>query len=214
MCAFASADKEGKSEKISSIVEWGRLCPVLWAEKINLDNMNVVVWVWAYLAEILAAVGGTDSDLTNEELQAKLQHLLCVLQVCASHSEKTDFDHQGWKIARLYAKKVQAQLDRGLVSWSDFSVFRGNPHPSELIAAKEELVKVVKKKNFEDPPRGKWVGEDPPRGKLLCTTWNSSTVEKKCDWMVKNPDKGKCNRRHDCSYYLEFCGKRIAAGDS
>ena len=211
------ADKEGKTEKISSIVEWGRLCPVLWAEKINLDNMNVVVWVWAYLAEILAAVGGTDSDLTNEELQAKLQHLLCVLQVCASHSEKTDFDHQGWKIARLYAKKVQAQLDRGLVSWSDFSVYRGNPHPSELIAAKEELVKVVKKKNAEDPGvQG--------RGKLLCTTWNSSTVEKKCDWMVKNPDKGKCNRRHDCSYCLDkglgsfnhqksFCGKRIAAGD-
>ena len=86
-------------------------------------------------------------------------------------------------------------------------------------------MKVVKKKNFEDPPRGKWLGEDPPRGKLLCTTWNSSTVEKKCDWMVKNPDKGKCNRRHDCSYCLDkglgsfnhqksFCGKRIAAGDS
>ena len=174
------------------------------------------MWLFGFgLAEILAAVSGTHSDLTNEELQAKLQHLLCVLQVCASHSEKTDFDHQGWKIARLYAKKVQAQLDRGLVSWSDFSVFRGNPHPSELIAAKEELVKVVKKKNFEDPPRGK----------LLCTTWNSSTVEKKCDWMVKNPDKGKCNRRHDCSYCLDkglgsfnhqksFCGKRIAAGDS
>jgi hypothetical protein len=222
-----AADKEGKTEKISSIVEWGRMCPVLWAEKINLENMNIVVWVWAYLAEILAAVAGNTSELTNEELQAKLQHVLCVLQVCASHSEKTDFDNQGWKIARLYAKKVQAQLDRGIVRWSDFSAYKGNPHPSELIAAKEELVQRVKKKKVEDIGTQQRAGQATPgaAGKLLCTTWNSSSVEKKCDWMVRNPDKGKCNRRHDCSYCLEkghganhhqrtFCGKRLAAGES
>ena len=214
-----SGDKEGKTEKNPSIVEWGRRCPVLWAEKINHDSMNIVVWVWAYLAEILSAISGGTSELDQGELQARLQHLLCVLQVCASHSEKNDFDHQGWKVARLYAKKVQAQLDRSLVVWSDFSTFRGNPHPSELIAAKEELVpKVIKQKKVDD-------GYGQGKSKILCTTWNSSTVERKCDWMVKNPGKGKCNRRHDCSYCLEkghgtfmhqkqFCSRRIAAGDS
>ena len=126
---------------------------------------------------------------------------------------------QGWKIARLYARKVQAQLDRGLVGWTDFAEYKANPHPSELIAARQELesrVRVKRKDREEDRRSGT---------RPLCTTWNISKIEGKCDWQVKNPDKGKCNRRHDCSYCVEkghgslyhqrsFCGKRIAAGDT
>ena len=198
---------------------------MLWAEKIAHDNMNIVVWVWAYLAEILASLNDDSTDQT--ELAAKLQHLLCVLQVCASHSEKNDFEHQGWKVARLYARKVQAQLDRGLVGWQDFSAYRGNTHPSELIAAKEELVQKAPKKKVE-VAGGHVRGQDRLQSagsRPQCTTWNTSTAERKCDWMVRNPDKGRCNRKHDCSYCIEkglgnlnhqrtFCPKRVAAGDS
>ena len=212
--SVSKAEKEGKSE---SIVEWARKCPVLWAEKVNHENMNAIVWLWGYLSEILdtKTAGADVPPLGPGVLEAKLQHALCVLEVCASHSEKTDFDNQGWKIAKLYAKKVQAQLDRGLVNWTDFSEFKANPHPSELIAAKQELEQKVRKK----------VPENVRTDKSLCTTWNTSKTEGKCDWQARNPDKGKCNRKHNCSYCIEkglgnqfhqrsFCGKRIAAGDA
>ena len=222
--SIPNSEKEGKSEAKQSIVDWARKCPVLWAEKVNHDSMNAIVWLWGYLSEILAAK--TDNALTLDAgvLEAKLQHALCVLEVCATHSEKTDFDTQGWKIARLYARKVQAQLDRDLVSWSDFAEFKANPHPSELIAAKQELEQKLRpRKKFgedRDKPKGDRFGDRP-----LCTAWNSSKVEGKCDWQTKNPDKGRCNRRHDCSYCSEkghgtlhhqrsFCARRIAAGDA
>ena len=105
------------------------------------------------------------------------------------------------------------------MSWSDFAEFKANPHPSELIAAKQELEQKLRVK--------KKAGDDGTvrREKPLCTTWNSSKVEGKCDWQVRNPEKGKCNRRHDCSYCLEkghgtayhqrsFCAKRISAGEA
>ena len=156
---------------------------------------------------------------------AKLQHALCVLEVCASHSDKTDFNTHGWKIAKLYAQKVQAQLDRGLVCWSDFAEIKANPHTSELIAAKQELEQELEQKKAKKAAAGDIISDCRRGNKLLCGTWNSSKVEGKCDWQVRNPDKGKCNRRHDYSYCIEkghgtahhqkcFCGKRIAAGDN
>jgi hypothetical protein len=59
----------------------------------------------------------------------------------------------------------------------------------------------------------------------LCTTWNTSKVDGKCDWQVRNPEKGRCNRRHDCSYCTEkghgatnhqrsLCARRISAGEA
>ena len=218
--SLSESGKEGKNEKKETIVDWARKCPVLWAEKLTFDSMNAVSWLWGYLSEILEAKSSNATSLEGGVLEAKLQHALCVLEVCATHSEKTDFDNQGWRIAKLYAHKVQAQLDRGLVSWSDFAEFKANPHPSELIAAKQELEQKlrVKKKAGED-------GTGRRGEKLLCTTWNSSKVEGKCDWQVRNPEKGKCNRRHDCSYCLDkghgtayhqrsFCAKRISAGEA
>ena len=217
-----TSEKEGKVDSKPTIVDWARKCPVLWADKVNSDSMNIVIWMLGYLSEVLASRNGSLPELKPGDLEAKLQHVLCVLQVCASHSEKSDFDHQAWKIARLYARKVQAQLDQGLSTWSDFSSYRSNPHPSELISAKQEMEprlipkKIEKKKAEEDKT---------DRSKLPCLTWNTSSIENKCDWMVKNPDRGRCNRKHQCSYCTEkgmgvthhqrtFCSRRIAAGEA
>ena len=218
--SLPNSEKEGKVEKKQSVVDWARKCPVLWAEKVAFDSTNAIVWLWGYLSELLDSRTNNPAALVHGVLEAKLQHALCVLEVCATHSEKTDFDSQGWKIARLYAHKVQAQLDRGLVTWESFAEFKANPHPSELIAAKQELdqrQRVAKKTKGEEVKANV--------GGPTCNTWNSSKVEGKCDWQVRNPDKGKCNRRHVCSYCSEkghmnthhqksFCARRTAAGDS
>ena len=55
--------------------------------------------------------------LPTGELEARLQHLLCVLQVTLVNSEKLDLNSKGWTMASIYAKRVQQKVDRGLESW-------------------------------------------------------------------------------------------------
>ena len=212
-------DKDGKSvdSKTTTILDWAKNCPVTYAEKIKYDEMNLPIWIWAYVSEILATRTGMAPDMAKGELEARLQHLLCVLQVALVNSEKTDFNSKGWSIASIYAKRIQQKLDRGLDTWSDFKRFGHDPHPSEMFSAKTEADrKIPFKKKDEKPDKG---------GKrMMCTTWNNFEVERKCQYLLDNPSATRCIRRHDCSYCLEknhgtfyhqrrFCAKRRAAGD-
>ena len=212
-------DRDGKSvdRKTTTILDWAKNCPVTYAEKIKYEEMNLPIWIWAYVSEILASRTGMAPDMTKGELEARLQHLLCVLQVTLVNSEKTDFNSKGWSIASIYAKRIQQKLDRGLDTWSDFQRFGHDPHPSEMFSAKTEADRKIpfKKKDEKLDHKGK---------RLMCTTWNNFEVEKKCQYLLDNPSVTRCIRRHDCSYCLEknhgtfyhqrrFCAKRRAAGD-
>ena len=213
-------DKEGKSDdrRTPTITDWAKNCPVAYAEKIKYDEINLPIWVWAYVSEILSSRSGLSPDMPRGELEARLQHLLCVLQVALVNSEKTDFSSKGWSIASIYAKRVQQKLDRGLETWEDFKRFGYDPHPSEMFTAKTEVDKRVpnRKKKEDDKQAG--------TAKRLCTTWNNCEVERKCQYLVDYPSATKCNKRHDCSYCQEkgygtfnhqrrFCKKRREAGD-
>ena len=222
-------NKEGRSEdrKSPSVVDWARNCPVTYAEKVKFEELNLPLWVWAFVSEILASRSGLAPDMKQGELEARLQHLLCVLQVTLVNSERNDFTNKGWMIASIYAKRVQQKLDRGLENWDDFSRFGFDPHPSEMISAKTEADRkfIVKKK---DSDRATGIGTGLGMGnrdkKLQCTTWNNSEVEGKCKYLADNPSATRCNRRHDCSYCLEkghgtymhqrrFCKKRRDVAD-
>ena len=213
-------EKDGKSDdkKTPTITDWAKNCPVAYAEKIKYEDMNLPIWLWAYVSEILSSRIGLSPDMPKGELEARLQHLLCVLQVALVHSEKTDFNSKGWSIASIYAKRVQQKLDRGLETWDDFKRFGHDPHPSEMFTAKTEVDKKVppRKTREEERPAGS--------GKRQCSTWNNCQVERKCQYLVDNPSATKCNRRHDCSYCQEkgygtfnhqrhFCKKRRDAGE-
>jgi hypothetical protein len=214
--------KEGRSDdkKAVTIVDWARNCPVTYAEKVKFEEMNLPLWVWAFVSEILSSRTGLSPDMPHGELEARLQHLLCVLQVALVNSEKNDFTSKGWSIAGIYAKRVQQKLDRGLESWDDFHRFGYDPHPSEMISAKTEAdkkVPIVKKRDGDKQTGNK-------DKKVMCTTWNNSEVEGKCKYLADNPSASRCYRRHDCSYCIEkgygtfmhqrrFCKKKRDAGD-
>ena len=212
-------DREGKlaDTKTPTIIDWAKNCPVAYAEKIKYDEINLPIYVWAYVSEILSSRTGLTPDMPKGELEARLQHLLCVLQVALVNSEKTDFNSKGWSIASIYAKRVQQKLDRGLETWGDFKRFGHDPHPSEMFTANTEVEKrAPARKNRDDRQTG--------TAKRMCTSWNNCAVERKCQYLVDNPSASKCNRSHDCSYCLEkghgtynhqrrFCKKRRDAGD-
>ena len=66
------------------------------------------------------------------QLETCLQHFLNVLEIALQHGSSADFDNQAWKVARLYAEKVQNKIDKG-DTWQGFQGSYGSDsHPHEL----------------------------------------------------------------------------------
>ena len=220
---FNDLQHEEKQGKMPSIVQYARNCPVSWTNKVTSDKLNMGLWSWAYIAELLASRTGQAPPLQHGELEAKLQHFLNVFEIALQPSNSSDFDSHAWKVARLYGEKVQQKVDRG-DTWLGFEKKYGSDsHPHELMAAEKELApKAVKKVKEEGTGRVR-TNDDSQVRKRPCTTWNTSTVEGKCEYEVSN-DGRSCSRKHECTWCKEkgksalshqrsFCRQRIAAGE-
>ena len=214
-------DKQGK-DKLPLVIQYARNCPVAWTSKVTSDKLNMGLWSWGYVAELLATRTGVAPALQPGELEARMQHFLNVLEIALQPSTATDFDSQPWKVARLYAEKVQHKVDNG-GSWVAFEQRYGaDSHPHELMAAQIELApkpKVAK----EDIKKVDKTAKDKAWEKRPCTTWNSSQVENKCKFEAENQGR-VCDRIHECSWCKDktkrslphqksFCRQRQGAGE-
>ena len=210
-------DKQGK---MPSIVQFARNCPVSWTSKVTSDKLNMGLWCWSFVAELLATRTGQADPLPSGELEARLQHFLNVLEIALQPSAPTDFENHGWKVARLYAEKVQHKVERG-DTWLGFEKRYGtDSQPHELMAAEKELA--MRAPKVPKQPKDEDVKKDVEK-KRTCTTWNSSSIEGKCEFEVQYEGRS-CSRRHECSWCKEkgkrslghqrsFCRQRLAAGE-
>ena len=210
--------QEEKQGKMPSIVQFARICPVSWTSKVTSDKLNMGLWCWSFIVELLATRTGQADPLPSGELEARMQHFLNVLEIALQPSAPTDFENHGWKVARLYAEKVQHKVERG-DTWLGFERRYGtDSQPHELMEAEKELAMKVPK--VPKQPKDEDVKKD---AKKTCTTWNSSSVEGKCEFEVQY-DGRSCSRRHECSWCKEkgkrslghqrsFCRQRLAAGE-
>ena len=208
--------QEEKQGKMPSIVSYARNCPVSWTSKITSDKLNMGLWCWAFISELLATRTGQAPTLQHGELEARLKHFLNVLEIALQPGSSSEFDTHAWRVARLYAEKVQQKVERG-DTWLGFeSRYGSDSQPHELMAAERELAAKIPKKKEKDEVRGN-------QEKRSCSTWNTSSVEGKCEYEVQN-DGRSCSRRHECTWCKEkgkrslhhqrsFCRQRIAAGD-
>ena len=204
-----------------TIVQFARNCPVSWTTKVTSDKLNMGLWCWSFIAELLATRTGQANSLLPGELEARMQHFLNVLEIALQPSAPTDFENHAWKVARLYAEKVQHKVERG-DTWLGFEQRYGSDsQPHELMAAEKELapkaLKVPKQPKEDD------VKLKDGEKKRTCTTWNSSATEGKCEYEVQYEGKS-CSRRHECTWCKEkgkrslghqrsFCRQRLAAGE-
>ena len=213
----SAALQEDKQGKMPNIVYFARECPVNWTSKITSDKLNMGLWCWSFISELLATRTGQALPLQQGELEARMQHFLNVLEIALQPGNSTDFDNHAWRVARLYAEKVQQKIDRG-DTWLGFQMRYGSDsHPHELMAAEKELAtRVIKKKKEEKEKKDEIK-------KRSCTTWNSSSVEGKCEFEIQHEGR-TCSRRHECAWCKEkgkrslghqrtFCRLRIAAGE-
>ena len=115
-----------------------------WTSKASQSNLNVVLWGWAYVAELLATRTGMAPNLENGELESRLQHFCNVLEITMQSSTLTDFGGDAWAVARLYDRKVQQKVDSKLFSWVQLTEMNhGASLLHELIAATQELAKKI-----------------------------------------------------------------------
>ena len=200
------SEKQGKG-LVPELVKYARECPVHWTSKITTQNMNVVLWSWAYVAQILASRTGQIPTMEDGELEARLQHFLSVLEVTLQTTGQSDFASDAWKVARLYHTKVQQKLDNGDTNWLYmYDQWGGSTLPHELMAANAEAapVKRIQKSRGEDGS-GSGTGKGglgktkEDQQKRLCSSWNKCETRGKCDWEVEN-DGQKCKYAHHCSY--------------
>ena len=205
------SDVHAKSSKIPDLVQWARNCPVSWTTKVTSDKLNVVLWAWASISELLASRTGQAPNLQPGELEARLQHFLNVLEITLQSSDLTDFCGDAWDVARLYDQKVQQKVDNNQFTWLQLhSMNHGASHPHELMAAHQELAK---------KPKVQKGGNVGGTRKPKCGTWNRSEVQGKCTYEVENIGE-KCRFYHECSYCKSqsfepvdhqrfFCRKRL-----
>ena len=220
----SDSEKQGK-ESVPELVRYARECPVHWTSKITTPNMNVVLWSWAYIAQILATRIGQAPALQDGELEARLQHFMSVLEVTLQTTVQTDFASDAWKVARLYHTKVQQKLDNGHTDWIQmYEQWGGSTMPHELMAANAEVgpSKRNKKPRADDGGNLGKRNDDrrnDDRSKRLCGSWNKCETRGKCQYEIDNEGE-KCKYAHHCSYckykkinpvnhQRHFCKKRL-----
>ena len=218
------SEKQGRIEaKLPDRVQWAKNCPVDWTNKVTSSNINVVLWAWSFVAELLATRTGMAPNLENEELEGRLQHFCHVLEITLQTSVQSDFGGDSWNVARLYDGKVQQKVDTRMFTWVQLaSMNHGASMPHELIAATQELAKKPKREDGKvgDGKGGKGTGRK-EKSTLRCPSWNTSETRGKFKWELDNaPDK--CNRVHECcwcksksltslNHQRYFCKKRLEA---
>ena len=205
---FVSGDleKQGK-DRMPSLVQFARVCPVSWTGKVTSSTMNPVLFSWAYVSELLATRTGMAPSLQSGELEARLQHFLSVMEVTLQTTSITDFASESWKVSRLYHQKVQDKVDTGVYTWLELSDQWGTATlPHELMAANAELAPKFGRRKAEKSPqrrekspqrKEKRREEEEKRGP--CTTWNNSDTRGKCKW-EQEVEGRKCRWQHICSW--------------
>ena len=173
--------------------DYSRYCQVEYSEKVKADNANLVMFCYGYIAQILASRQGHIAQMTDAEVNGRLQHLLHLLELTAMFSSNTEYSSYAWHRARNYNSRIFSDLDHGSTTWSGIS---SKMNPTNLMQAIEAVPKEFKKK--EDDKKKK-AEEGPP-----CPKWNTCDVQGKCSYEADNPGR-TCNRPHICSYcYNKF----------
>ena len=186
---------QGDSLKRLSLLEYIKRCPTKWSKEVTCDNMNLPVFAYGVTSELVACLTGRAEPLSQSVLLGKLQHLQSVLEICCQNSTLQEFTNYGWVLARDYACKVQNKVDQQLVEWDQLS---GGVQTAVLVSAQCE---------YPRPPR-KGKEDDTTKKIPLCTTYNTCTTEKKCQYEVANPSK-VCQRKHECSYCRKTLNKGV-----
>ena len=171
--------------------EYSRYCQVDYAEKVKADNTNLVMFCYGFVSQMLASRQGHIAQMSETEMNGRLQHLLHLLELTAMFSTNSDYSSYAWHRARNYNARIFSDLDHGNTSWSCIS---SKMDPTSMMQAIEAVPKEYNEFKKREQAEKKKGDDGPP-----CSKWNSCDVQGKCSYEVDNPGK-TCTRPHICSY--------------
>ena len=193
---IVSMVEKGDSLKKMKLNDYVKRCPAKWSKDVTSENMNLPVYAYGTTSELVASLSGRAEPLPEAVLLAKLQHMQNVFEICCQNSTLQEYNNYGWVLARDYASKVQNKVDQKLMDWGTMSA---GVQTADLVSAQFE---------FPRPALPKKDLKDDKKDKTICTTFNTCTTEKKCDYEVANPGR-TCLRKHECSH----CRKHLNRGN-
>ena len=191
VAGIVSLVESGGETKQLKLLDHVRSCPAKWAKKVTLDNMNLPVYAYGVTSELTSSLSGRSPAMSPEVLLSKLQHLQNTLRVCCLNTTEKEFSNYGWVLARDYSIKVQDRVTQNLTSWENLS---SDVQTSDLVASQMEFPRPFEKKVPEK--------KEEKKQQPLCTTWNTCTTEKKCQYELDHPGRS-CLRKHECSHCRE-----------
>ena len=189
-----------RATKKLSFVDCLKRCPVKWAKDTNVRNMNLSAYGYAALAELESNMMNTSDPIPQADLLAKIRHTKNVFEVCCLNSKDSDFKGYGWVLARDYAAKVTNKVEQGYTTWD---AMPPGVQTAELVSAQCDYPRLARNYDTKEVLDR----DQDTRKKKICTTYNTCSVEYKCDYEVANPDK-ECQRIHECSW----CRKHLKKG--
>ena len=196
--------QQGMSSSMTGVMfirptEFAKYCQVEYAKKAKADNCNLVLYVWGYVAQILASKQGLTTAMPEQEQLGRLQHLLHVLELCATQSSGTDFNSAAWLCAKNYSDRVFQDLDSGSTSWAQIGP---KMHPTNMMQAMVAYPKVTPFKQDKFGPKNTANSQLDATPGPVCSKWADCDVDDKCQYEVENPRR-TCNRPHYCTYCLK-----------
>ena len=196
--------QQGMSSSMTGVMfvrptDFAKYCQVEYAKKAKSDNCNLVLYVWGYVAQMLASKQGLVDAMPEQEQLGRLQHLLHVLELCAMQCSSTDFNSPAWLCAKNYSDRVFQDLDSGSTSWAQIGP---KMHPTNMMQAMSAHPKVssFKQDKFGTKPTNNGQLEATPGP--VCPKWVDCDIEDKCQYEVDNPGR-TCNRPHYCTFCLK-----------
>ena len=149
------------------------------------------LWSYGYMKHLLACKTGTLPQLSHEEEVARMRHFLDMMETTALHSSMSDFQCEGWEIAREFDSRVMADIDQGEVTWPTVAT------SSLVVRSYNQAVHCIQQRL----EKGTGGGD----GRRICPTYNTFTATEgaSCEYEAAHPGT-VCRFQHICS----FCATR------
>ena len=180
-------------------IDFARLSSFNYINQLKPSNLNLSLFAYGSIKHLLYLSNGTLPAVSKEEFNARLQHLLNVLDLTCLDSSLAEFDSFSWKIARSYDEKILKDLEEGYKSWSSLD-------KSIDSSAWNYAVRMVPESRSNKGQGSKSQGSSQnssQSSQKMCTTYNTFRKGESCSYKYNNPGK-VCVYVHHCS----ACNKR------
>ena len=153
------------------------------------------LYAYGSVRHLLLLSNGTLSQVSKEEFNGRLQHLLNVLDITCLDSSLSEFDSASWRVARSYSDKILKDIELGYKSWLTLDKCIDS---SAWNYAQKMVPEQSKKSNAKNSNQN-----SNNSSQKMCTTFNTFRRGDSCAFEFNNPGEN-CIYLHHCS----ACNKR------